>query len=61
LDAVIVRVTLKWRGEVLSRSAYEVDEGFIEVGYAVPEDVAVRCLKEECSLADAELLVRLRG
>jgi hypothetical protein len=35
--------------------AYEIDEGFVEVGYAVPENVAMGCLEEKCSLADAEL------
>jgi hypothetical protein len=45
----------------MGRVAYEVDEGFVEVGYAVPENVTVRCLEEECSLTDAELLVSLAG
>ena len=42
-------------------SAYKVDEGLVEVGYAVPENVAVGCLKEECSLADAELFGQKNG
>lgn len=30
----------------MGRGAYEVDEGLVEVGYAVPENVAVGCLEE---------------
>lgn len=41
--------------------AYKVDEGSVEVGYAVPENVAMRCLEEKCSLADTELVRQIRS
>ena len=41
------------------RSTHEVDEGFVEVGDTVPEDVTVGGLDEEGALAYPELCVEV--
>lgn len=55
------RRSSRWGGQVLRCVAYKVDEGSVEVGYAVPENVAMRCLEEKCSLADTELVRQIRS
>ena len=47
---------VRWKGcGRRDGSTHEVDEGFVEVGDTVPEDVTVGCLDEEGALAYPEL------
>lgn len=51
----LIRCVRRKGVERRDRSTHEVDEGFVEVGDTVPEDVTVGGLDEEGALAYPEL------